>query len=193
MERDSPLSLDSAVGGETKMARKGQRYDADGRGSEVVAVARSESGLDLGALVRSVLVLRGIDPDCMVWPKDRSIEEPVFLSDAGKPMKSSGGGVKSSMLPRVRAILLRMQVAGDQDLVDVKVGEISRYCWKISGTTAMLAQKKDKAMITGQGRWGLYVKRPSAMIEYYRQATLDEKLNTTDLTLTKQPTKPKKL
>ena len=26
----------------------------------------------------------------------------------------------------------------------------------------MLAQKKDKAMITGQGRWGLYVKRPSA-------------------------------
>ena len=32
-----------------------------------------------------------------------------------------------------------------------------------------------------------------AMIEYYRQATLDEKLNTTDLTLTKQPTKPKKL
>ena len=29
--------------------------------------------------------------------------------------KSSGGGVKSSMLPRVRAILLRMQVAGDKD------------------------------------------------------------------------------
>ena len=45
----------------------------------------------------------------------------------------------------------------------------------------MLAQKKDKAMITGQGRWGLYVKRPSAMIEYYRQAPLDEKLDTTDL------------
>ena len=36
-------------------------------------------------------------------------------------------------------------------------------------------------MITGQGRWGLYVKRPSAMIEYYRQASLDEKLATTDL------------
>mgnify|MGYP007023068734 CR=1 FL=1 len=31
-------------------------------------------------------------------------------------------------------------------------------------------------MITGQGRWGLYVKRPSAMIEYYRQAPLEEKL-----------------
>ena len=57
----------------------------------------------------------------------------------------------------------------------------------------MLQQGKDKAMVTGQGRWGLYVKRPSAMIEYYRQASLDEKLNTTDLTLTKQPTtKPKK-
>ena len=36
-------------------------------------------------------------------------------------------------------------------------------------------------MITGQGRWGLYVKRPSAMIEYYRQASLEEKLATTDL------------
>ena len=56
-------------------------------------------------------------------------------------------------------------------------------CWLVA----------NEAMITGQGRWGLYVKRPSAMIEYYRQATLDEKLNTTDLTLTKQPTKPKKL
>ena len=48
--------------------------------------------------------------------------------------------------------------------------------------------------ISVAGRWGLYVKRPSAMIEYYRQASLDEKLNTTDLTITKQPTtKPKKL
>ena len=45
-----------------------------------------------------------------------------------------------------------MQLAGDPELVDVKVGEVSRYCWKISGTTAMLAQKKDKAMITGQAR-----------------------------------------
>ena len=59
--------------------------------------------------------------------------------------------------------------------------------------SAVLAQKKDKAMITGQGRWGLYVKRPSAMIEYYRQASLEEKLNTTDLTITKKPTKPKQL
>ena len=30
------------------------------------------------------------------------------------------------------------------------------------------------------------------MVEYYRQASLEEKLNTTDLTLTKKPTKPKK-
>ena len=96
-------------------------------------------------------------------------------------------------LMRVRAILLRMQLAGEPELIDLKVASISRYCWKISGVTAMLQQGKDKAMVTGQGRWGLYVKRPSAMIEYYRQASLDEKLNTTDLTLTKQPTtKPKK-
>ena len=43
------------IGGETKMARKGQRYDADGRGSEVVAVARSEAGLDLGAAAVGLL------------------------------------------------------------------------------------------------------------------------------------------
>ena len=76
--------------------------------------------------------------------------------------------------------MLRMQPS-DPDLRDLLIGKISRYCWKISGTTAMLAQKKEKAMITGQGRWGLYVKRPSAMIEYYRQASLEEKLATTDL------------
>ena len=45
----------------------------------------------------------------------------------------------------------------------------------------MISQGKDKALITGQGRWGLYVNRPSAMIEYYRQAPLEEKLSTTDL------------
>ena len=59
-----------------------------------------------------------------------------------------------------------------------------------SGRSALEAELEEA---TGQGRWGLYVKRPSAMIEYYRQATLDEKLNTTDLTLTKQPTKSKTL
>ena len=97
-------------------------------------------------------------------------------------MASSSGGKKASMLNRTRAVLLRMQLEGNHpDLLDIDVSKISNYCWKISGTTAMLAQKKDKAMVTGQGRWGLYVKRPSAMIEYYRQASLDEKLNTTDL------------
>ena len=50
----------------------------------------------------------------------------------------------------------------------------------------MISQKKDKAMITGQGRWGIYVMRPSPqMIEYYRQAPLDEKLDTSDLRLVK--------
>ena len=61
-----------------------------------------------------------------------------------------------------------MQVEGQYPaLLDLVVSKISSYCWKISGTTAMISQKKDKAMITGQGRWGLYVMRPSQMIEYY--------------------------
>ena len=115
-----------------------------------------------------------------VWPEDRLKTEPLYLTSKEKPMRACAGGKQASMLARTRGILLRMQ-PHDPDLVDLQIGRISRYCWKISGTTAMLAQKKEKAMITGQGRWGLYVKRPSAMIEYYRQASLAEKLATTDL------------
>ena len=43
------------IGGETKMARMGQRYDADKRGSEVVVVASSPCGLDLGRLVATIM------------------------------------------------------------------------------------------------------------------------------------------
>ena len=172
------------------MARMGQRYDADGRGSEVVAVAESECGLRLGALAYAVFSLRGLDPDSLVWPADRSTEEPLFVGDNGKRMASSSGGRSASMLNRTRAILLRMQLEGQEpELLDLAVAKISSYCWKISGTTAMISQGKDKALITGQGRWGLYVNRPSAMIEYYRQAPLEEKLSTTDL---KKKTKKKK-
>ena len=97
------------------------------------------------------------------------------------------------MLYRMRAILLRMQLQCEHPaLLDLNITKISSYCWKISGTTAMHSQKKDKAMITGQGRWGLYVNRPSAMIEYYRQAPLEEKLATTDLKKTKPKTKNKR-
>ena len=80
-----------------------------------------------------------------------------------------------------------LRVVGEQlegqepELLDLAVAKISSYCWKISGTTAMISQGKDKALITGQGRWGLYVRRPSEMVEYCRQAPLDEKLDTTDL------------
>ena len=35
------------------------------------------------------------------------------------------------------------------------------------------------------------VAQAEAMIEYHRQASLEEKLNTTDLAITKKPTKPK--
>ena len=170
----------------------GQRYDADGRGSEVVAVARSECGLDLGKICHAVLKLRGIDPQAP-WPTTRSKEEPLYTADGGKKMSSSVGSKKTSMLYRMRAILLRMQLQCEHPaLLDLNITKISSYCWKISGTTAMHSQKKDKAMITGQGRWGLYVNRPSAMIEYYRQAPLDEKLATTDLKKTKPKTKTKR-
>ena len=165
----------------------GVQADDDGDGvaeeeAEVVAVAESECGLRLGALAYAVFSLRGLDPDSLVWPADRSTEEPLFVGDNGKRMASSSGGRSASMLNRTRAILLRMQLEGQEpELLDLAVAKISSYCWKISGTTAMISQGKDKALITGQGRWGLYVRRPSEMVEYYRQAPLDEKLDTTDL------------
>ena len=85
-----------------------------------------------------------------------------------------------------------MQLEGQEpELLDLAVAKISSYCWKISGTTAMISQGKDKALITGQGRWGLYVNRPSAMIEYYRQAPLLEKLDTTDLAAITRTTRSK--
>jgi len=56
----------------------------------------------------------------------------------------------------------------------------------------MISQGKDKALITGQNRLGLYVNRPSAMIEYYRQAPLEEKLSTTDLKKKKKKKKKEK-
>ena len=43
------------------------------------------------------------------------------------------------MLNRTRAVLLRMQLEGNHpDLLDIDVSKISNYCWKISGTTAIL-------------------------------------------------------
>ena len=72
-----------------------------------------------------------------------------------------------------------------------RTGHAARPGPPVAGVSAVLGQKKDKAMVKGQGRWGLYVKRPSAMIEYYRQASLEEKLNTTDLAAITRTTRSK--
>ena len=68
------------------------------RGSEVVAVASSPCGLDLGRLLATIMRLRGIDPEADRWPEGRSKEEPLFLGDNGKRMASSSGGKTASML-----------------------------------------------------------------------------------------------
>ena len=48
------------IGAMTKVSRRGQKFDADGRGSDVVIVARSENGLVPGRIVDAILQLRGV-------------------------------------------------------------------------------------------------------------------------------------
>jgi hypothetical protein len=47
------------IGAMTKVSRRGQQFDADGRGSDVVIVARSEDGLVPRRLLGAILPLRG--------------------------------------------------------------------------------------------------------------------------------------
>jgi hypothetical protein len=48
------------VGAMTKVSRRGQKFDADGRGSDVVIEVRSENGLVPGRIVDAILQLRGV-------------------------------------------------------------------------------------------------------------------------------------
>ena len=58
---------------------RGQQFDADGRGSDVVIVARSEDGLVPGRLLDAVLLLRGVPVGATVWPEHISRSEPAPL------------------------------------------------------------------------------------------------------------------
>jgi hypothetical protein len=60
------------------VSRKGQKYDADLRGSDVVIVARAANGLCPGYIANKIFQLRGIPSDTLVWPSQLSKLEPLL-------------------------------------------------------------------------------------------------------------------
>jgi hypothetical protein len=129
------------IGAMTKVSRRGQKFDADGCGSDVVIVARSENGLVPGLIVDAILQLRGVPLGAVEWPAHLSKTEPLLLgADAmstravardKRRLKSSGGN--DALLPRVRAVLLYLQHTGHPDLLLADVPRITNYWMEITG------------------------------------------------------------
>ena len=176
------------VGAMTKVSRRGQKFDADGRGSDVVIVARSENGLVPGRIVDAILQLRGVPLGAVEWPAHLSRTEPLLLgADAmstravardKRRLKSSGGN--DALLPRVRAVLLYLQHTGHPDLLLADVPRITNYWMKITGASEAASRKVPEYLHNGQGRWRLLAKESTQMVQKYIQSTLDEKLTTSD-------------
>ena len=74
----------------TKVSRRGQKFDADGRGSDVVIVARSENGLVPGRIVDAILQLRGVPLGAVEWPAHLSKTDPLLLGAAVPPLCQQG-------------------------------------------------------------------------------------------------------
>jgi hypothetical protein len=89
------------IGAHTKVSRKGQKYDADLRGSDVVIVARAANGLCPGYIANKIFQLRGIPSDTLVWPSQLSKLDPLLLAANKKKLLSSG--LADSLLARARA------------------------------------------------------------------------------------------
>jgi hypothetical protein len=176
------------VGAMTKVSCRGQKFDADGRGSDVVIVARSENGLVHGRIVDAILRLRGVPLNAFEWPAHLSKTEPLLLGAAAlstravardkRRLKSSGG--KNTLPPRVRAVLLYLQHTGHPDLLLADVPCITNYWMKITGAPGAAFRKVPEYLRNGQGRWRLLAKEPTQMVQKYAytQSTLDEKLTT---------------
>ena len=167
------------IGAHTKVSRKGQKYDADLRGSDVVIVARATNGLCPGYIANKIFQLRGIHSDTLVWPSTISRLEPLLLDDDRSKMLSSGR--MDSLLTRVRSVLLYLQQKGHPDLVTADVPRITNYWMKNTGASEAASRGVPEWLRNGQGRWGLLSKEPKLMVRKYIQSTLEEKLSTSDI------------
>ena len=167
------------TGAHTKVSRKGQKYDADLRGSDVVIVARAANGLCPGYIANKIFHLRGIPNDTMVWPSHMSKMEPLLL--AGDKRKLLSSGFMDSLLARVRSVLLYLQQKGHPDLVTADVPRITNYWMKNTGASEAASRGVPEWLRNGQGRWGLLSSEPKLMVRKYIQSTLEEKLSTSDI------------
>jgi hypothetical protein len=166
------------TGGQTKNSRTGAKVDLDTRGSEVVFLTETFSGLIPGQVLVEVCLLRGVDPfelDTTLIPNS----EPLFSDEHGKPLRSSEGN--HPFLPRVRRALLELQARGDvYELVDVDVDRVSNYWLKISGDTEALARMVPEPLCRHFGRWRPNAREPRNMEVKYRQPLLRELLTVSD-------------
>ena len=80
------------------------------------------------------------------------------------------------MLPRVRAVLLRLKFEGHPDLAEVDVRKMGNYWLKVTGDSLMLDGGIPAHMVNGQGRWRLHASDPPEMVYKYRQSDLETKL-----------------
>ena len=71
------------------------------------------------------------------------------------------------MLPRVRAVLLRLQFEGHPDLAEVDVRKMGNYWLKVTGDSLMLDGGIPAHMVNGQGRWRLHASDPPEMVYKY--------------------------
>ena len=167
------------IGAHTKVSRKGQKYDADLRGSDVVIVARAANGLCPGYIANKIFQLRGIPGDTLVWPSQLSKLDPLLLAANKKKLLSSG--LTDSLLVRVRSVLLYLQQKGHPDLVLADVPRITNYWMKNTGASDAASRGVPEWLRNGQGRWGLLSQEPKLMVRKYIQSTLEEKLSTSDI------------
>jgi hypothetical protein len=167
----------------TKVSRRGQKFDADGRGSDVVIVARSENGLVPGRIVDAILQLRGVPLGTVEWPAPAHLSKkvPLLIGAAAmstravardkRRLKSSSGN--DALLPRVRAVLLYLQHTGHPDLLLADVPRITNYWMEITGASEAAPRKVPEYLRNVQGRWRLLAKEPTQMAQKCIQHPVD--------------------
>jgi hypothetical protein len=163
------------VGAMTRVSRRGQKFDPDGRGSDVVIVARSENGLVPWSYRGCYSAVARSASNAVAWPARLSKTEPILLGAAAltksavargrRRLLSSGG--KDTLLPRVRAVLLYLQHTGHPDLLLADMPRITNYWMKITGGSGAASRKAPGYLRNGQGRWRLLAKEPTQMVQNY--------------------------
>ena len=169
----------------TKTSRKGQKYDTDGLGSDVIISTNTHSGLRPELFVEEILRRNGINPDAPTLETagvdGTAVEDAKALTYKGQAMTSSSRRRGCGLLAHVRRFLQELKDEGAKELTGKRIGAIGGYFLKISGDSEMHTQEKDPILIEGQGRWRMHAQEPGDMWIKYRQAKVEEKKTVSDL------------